>query len=205
MNVFKKMILGGFGIFYPQKVYGKENITQGAAVVICNHYKNIDCAFLKKIFKDNSFFLAKEELFSNKLVAGFIRSFGAIPINRKDPALSSIFKATKVLKNGGKLIIFPEGTRNKTKERLLPLKDGSAVFAVKAKCPIIPVMMLKGAKAFRKTHIIIGEPIYLDEYYDKKIGESEVKELDEKLRSEMLLLHDELFKITEKGKHKKRK
>ena len=66
-------------------------------------------------------------------------------------------------------------------------------------------MMLKGAKVFRKTRIIIGEPIYLDEYYDKKIGEQEIKELDEKLRNKMLLLQDELFKITEKGRRKKKK
>ena len=162
MNFFKSLVLCGFGAFYPQKVYGKDNIPEGAAVVVCNHYRNIDCAFIKKIFREKSFFLAKEELFKTKIVGGFIRSFGAIPVNRDNPSLATLLKATKVLKEGSKLVIFPEGTRNKTKERLLPVKPGSAVFAVKSKCPLLPIMMLKKARAFRKTLLIIGKPIYLD-------------------------------------------
>lgn len=203
MNFFKKLILGGFGIFYPQEVIGKENIPEGAAVVVCNHYRNIDCAFLKRIFKENSFFLAKEELFRTKIVGGFIKSFGAIPVNRENPSLNTILKATKVLKSGAKLVIFPEGTRNKTKKRLLPLKNGSAVFAVKSKCPILPVMMLKKAKAFRKTRIIIGEPIYLDEFYGKKLGEKEIAELDAIVTDAMLSLQDKLNEIIENRKVKK--
>ena len=203
MNFFKKTVLGGFGVFYPQEVIGKENIPEGAAVVVCNHYRNIDCAFLKKIFRENSFFLAKEELFKTKIVGGFIKSFGAIPVNRENPSLSTLYKATKVLKDGAKLVIFPEGTRNKTKERLLPIKTGSAVFAVKSKCPILPVMMLKKAKVFRKTRLIIGKPIYLEGYYDKKLGEKEIAELDEIVTNAMLSEQDKLARIIEERKLKK--
>ena len=205
MNIFQRVVLSVFGVFYPQKVLGKENIPEGAAVVVCNHYMNIDCGFLKKIFRDKSYFLAKEELFKNGFIRWFIKSYGAIPINRDNPAITSIIAATKVLKDGGKLIVFPEGTRNKTKERMLPLKEGSALFAIKAKCPIIPVMIWKKAKIFRKTYLIIGKPICLDEYYGKKVEKETLKQLDELIRERMLCEQDRVAEVLRAEKEKKRK
>ena len=204
MNFFQRLILRVFGFFYPQKVYNKENIPDKPFVVVCNHYRTIDCGFIKRIFPENSYFLAKEELFKTKIVGGFIRSFGAIPINRANPSLSSLFKSTKVLKDGGVLVIFPEGTRNKTKERLLPLKGGSAMFAIKAKCPILPVMMRKKAKLFSGVDIIIGKPITFDDYYDKKIGSKEIEELDEGIKNAMLSEQDALIEMKNNKRRKKK-
>ena len=52
---------------------------------------------------------------------------------------------------------------------MLEFKDGVAMFALKTKSPIIPMVYLKPIKTFRKTYLLIGNQIYLDEYFDTNI------------------------------------
>ena len=168
MKFWHKIPIFFWSIFYPGKIYGKENIPEGGAVLICNHFRAIDCGFVAKAYPKDVYFLAKKELFEKKLLSKIIKSYGGIPIDREKPDLKSLMTAVNVLKQGHKLVIFPEGSRNKTgTDKLQELKGGTAVFAVKAKCPIVPMMFLKKSKIFRYTHLIIGKPFELTEYYGK--------------------------------------
>lgn len=58
--------------------------------------------------------------------------------------------------------------------------------AIKAKVPIVPMMIYKKPKPFRLNHILIGEPFELSEYYDRKLTEEDIREADEKLRNRLL-------------------
>ena len=83
--------------------------------------------------------------------------------------------------------IFPEGTRVKEGERIPPA-SGFIVFAVKTKSPIIPVR-IKGEYRFRhKIDVIIGEPIFLTDYYGKKIPEAEIQKLGEEIMDKIYSL-----------------
>ncbi|MBE7087250.1 MAG: 1-acyl-sn-glycerol-3-phosphate acyltransferase [Clostridiales bacterium] len=202
MNFWHKIPLFIWSLFYPCKIHGKENVpTTGASVLVCNHFRAIDCGFVARVYNKDVYFLAKKELFKNKLLGKIVTSFGAIPIDREKPDLKSLLKASKVLKDGHKLVIFPEGTRNKTNEVLQELKGGSAMFAVKAKCPIIPMMLSGRAKIFRRTHIIVGKPFELSEYYDKKITPEVTEEMDKILYQKMV----EQGKILKEILNKKKK
>lgn len=170
MNFLQKIPLLIFNLIYPSKIYGKENIPSGSAVLVCNHYSALDCAYIIKAYNKDVYFLAKKEAFANKLFAKFLKSYGGIPIDREGPDIKSLFSAVKVLKEGHKLAIFPEGTRNKTgSSKLQAIKGGTVTFAVKAKCPIVPIMLSRKARLFRKTHVIIGSPFTLESFYDKKL------------------------------------
>lgn len=80
------------------------------------------------------------------------------------------------------MCIFPEGTRNKTDDLMLPFKEGSFKIAEKSGCPIIPMAITNSADVLeahmphiKKTHVIVeyGKPIYpneLDKEQKKKIG-----------------------------------
>ena len=93
---------------------------------------------------------------------------GGLPIDRDNPDMKSLMTALKVLKEGHKLAIFPEGTRNKTgSTELQPIKGGAMIFAVKAKSPIVPIMIDRKLKMFRKSNVIVGKPFELTEYYGK--------------------------------------
>ena len=101
--------------------------------------------------------------------------------------MKAVLSCLKILKSNDKLLIYVEGTRNKTGTTdLQEIKGGAGVFAVKAKCPIIPVMLLNKPRIFRKTKIIVGKPFYLDEFYDKKIDEENILEMDKIIKSKMI-------------------
>ena len=192
MNIFHKTILFFFNLLYPLKVINKENVPQGGAIFCCNHFSALDCGYVAKVYNKDIFFLAKKELFSNKVIGGIIKSFGAIPVDRDNIDMKSMLECMKVLKNRHKLVIFPEGTRNKVNDNLQELKSGCSVFAVKTKTPIIPMMLLKKAKFLRKNYLIIGSPIYFEEFYGKKLTEEDIKVMDNTIADKMKSLQKEL-------------
>jgi 1-acyl-sn-glycerol-3-phosphate acyltransferase len=110
----------------------------------------------------------------------------------------------KCLKNGEKVAIYPEGTRNKTKEEMLPFYDGAAMLAIKTKTPIVPVLIYKKTMPFRMNHIIVGEPFEMSEYYGQRLTKEVLAEANEKLRQKLLDMRKEHTEMLESKKHKKR-
>ena len=207
MNFLHRIPLFIFNIFYPVKIYGKKNVPEGKAVIVSNHFHALDCGFVADVYNKDIFFLAKKEIFKNKFVSALLKSFGGIPIDRENPDMKSLLSAVKVLKEGHKLAIFAEGTRNKTNtDELQPIKGGAIVFAVKAKSPIVPVMMLKKLRIFRKTHLIVGEPFELDAFYGQKLDEKQIGEMEkivtEKMKEQHAILKDMIASKKRKRKSK---
>ena len=114
---------------------------------------------------------------------------GVIEIDRENLDLTTIKKIIKVLKDDGVLGIFPEGTRNRTNEILLPFKEGTTMFAERTDSPIIPLIIEKKPKLFRRNKIIIGEPLKMDR------GKAENTE---KLRNIMLEMKKDTIKEKKK-------
>ncbi len=187
LTFLQRIPLALANLLFPYKFYGKENIIEGSAVIVSNHFSAIDCVHFLNISEERPYFLAKKELFENKFLNWLFKKYGGIPVDRKNPDMRAMLNALKVLKNGEKLVIFPEGTRNKTKtNELQEIKGGAVVFAVRSKCPIIPVMLLEKPKLFRKTKIIIGKPFTLEKFYDKKLSEQDILEMDNIVREKMI-------------------
>ena len=205
LNWFKRGVIKLVsGIFYPVKIYGKENLKEGGAVVVCNHFSVIDCVYLVKLtLLENYSIIAKKELFKNKLFGKILKGFGAIPIDRENPELKTLLSTIKCLKNGEKVLLFPEGTRNKTgTTELQELKEGSAIFAVRAKCPIIPIMIYNKAKLFQRNKLIIGKPFEFDNFYDKKNTNVDYEEMSKIIYDKMRSEQKNLFELVDKKKKK---
>lgn len=199
MNFFQKIPIFFFSLLYPIKVYGKENVPEGGAVLVSNHFRAIDCGFIARICDKNIKYLAKKEIFKNKLFTKIIKSYGGIPIDRENPDMISILEAIKEIKKGNKLCVFPEGTRNTTGTNdLQEIKGGTVIFSVKAKCPILPIMMLNKAKIFRTTKIIIGKPFEFCDYYGKKITQEDIDTMSNIVRAKMISEQKKLIEITKK-------
>lgn len=206
MRFIHKIPLFFFNIAYPYKIHGKENIPQGGAIFVCNHFRAIDCGFIADAYNKDIYFLSKKELFKNKFFGKILKSFGAIPVDRENPDLKSMMIALRVLKEGHKLVIFPEGTRNTTgTTELQSIKGGSMIFAVKAKTPIVPMMLSGKAKIFRKTHLIIGKPFELDEFYGKKLDDEDMLKMEQIVSSKMIEQQNQLLEIITKKKTSKKK
>ena len=206
MNGFQKMILSLSKLVYPSVVYGEENLPEGGALIVSNHLSDVDSAFIRRLFKnDGVFILAKKELFKNKLFGKILASYGAIPVNRENPDMKTLLTAANVLRRNDKLVIFPEGTRNRAgKTWLLPFKGGSFVLAAKSKKPIVPIVILRKAKIFRKTPIIIGKPFELTEFYGKKLSDDDISEMSEIVVKKLTELKSELENILSEKKLKKK-
>ena len=112
-------------IVYRPKIVGMENVPKDTAAIICpNHIHALDSAIIVAKFKRKVNVLAKEELFKNKFIYWLADLFGIYPVKRDKKSTESIKISLKILKNKELLMIFPEGTRNKTENIILPFKSG---------------------------------------------------------------------------------
>lgn len=201
MNCFQKFLIKIASFFFPCKIYGVENIPNGKAVLVCNHFSFVDPLFFKVMSKEESYILAKKELFENKFVSKLLKGFGGIPVDRDNPGISTIVQVTRALKDDKKVFIFPEGSRNKAgKGEPMQLKGGCSIFAIKSKAPIVPMAMIKKAKLFSRTKILIGKPFYLDEYYDVKPTPEQIDKIGDDIRNKMIELQSRLKELTTKKK-----
>lgn len=195
-------------LFYPTKVIGKENLPKKQGVVLtCNHYSNLDPVLLDIFLNKKIRFLAKKELFENKFVGFFMKDFGGFPVDRDKPGVSSFKFALNVLKKNKVLGIFPEGTRNKNIEDvgLMQLKNGAIVFASKGDSCIVPVVLYKRPKVFRRNYILIGEPIQIEAENTKRMTPEELDLNTQKLVSAMNKLREDMDNKLLEKKNKKKK
>ena len=169
---------------------------------VSNHRTLLDPVFIASTTWEGIHFVCKSNLLQTPIIRGVVRKAKAIPVNRDGKDVRGLLDCFKCLKNGEKVAIFPEGTRNKTEADMLPFKHGAAAMAIKTKAPIIPIVIYKKPRVFRCTHILIGEPFELTEYYDRKLSEEEFAEADNTLRDLML---DMRAKHTEFLQNKKRR
>lgn len=195
------------GIFYPTKFIGKENMPDKSTncIGICNHLGKIDVVLAVIPFKHKAYFLGKKELFKNKLLGGFLKSVGGIPVDRENIDINATKSVLKHIKNGDDIMIFPEGTRNKKPQEieLLPLKDGAGLFALKTKKQIVPMAIHHPGRIFRRNYFYIGKPFTFEEFYGMKYTEEIGAQMDEKMRSAILECKHNLDEIVE-SKYKKK-
>ncbi len=170
-KIIRKLVRPITNFLWPVKIINANKFVEGKGIYVCNHFSMLDpVPFVTELFENNFNALMKKESMNLPIIGKILPKIGTIPIKREETDLRAIKKCMAILKNNEPLIIFPEGTRNKTgNNELLEFKDGVAMFALKTKSPIIPMVYLKPIKTFRKTYLLIGNPIYLDEYFDANI------------------------------------
>ena len=158
---FNRVVLGFiFKLYYNPKVIGKENIPKDGSIIIAGNHKHLFDQCLAIIStKRGIHYMAKKEYFDNKKVAWFFKANGCISVDRSKKDPKSVELAISVLKDGGAIGIFPEGTRNKTKEFLLPFKYGAVSMAKKTDSYIVP-FGITGDYIFRSKNLTIrfGKP-----------------------------------------------
>ena len=159
------------------KVNGKENmLPEGGVIIAANHSSNWDPILISVTSKRRLAFVAKSELFKNKLFGFFLKKLGAFPVHRGKGDISAVKTALTILKQEKVMIMFPEGTRVKKGEKA-EIKPGVAMIASRAKVPVIPVKISGNYRWMSKMTVTYGEPIYLDEYYGEKLPIEKLQEL----------------------------
>lgn len=157
-----KLILGPmFKLYYNPKIIGKENIPKEGPIIIVGNHKHVfdQCSIIIST-KRGINYLAKKEYFDNKKIAWFFKKTGCISVDRSKKDNKSTKQALNILKENGAIGIFPEGTRNKTEEFILPFKFGAVSMAKKSNALLIP-FGITGDYKFRSKNLMIriGKPI----------------------------------------------
>lgn len=188
-KIVKFVIKLGMLIVFRVKIVGKENVPQEGAAIICpNHVSFFDPPVLVAFNKRHINMLAKIELTKNPILNWLKNVFDVFPVKRDGNDTEAIKHSLKVLKNGGLLGMYPEGTRNGMKKGVKP-KNGAVVMAIKSGVPIIPVGMQGSFKPFTKVKANYGKPIY----YDKTKINLQDRDLIDNLTKELM---EEIVRLT---------
>lgn len=181
MYRFLKPVLGLiFKLYYNPTIIGKENILkEGSILIVGNHKHLFDQCLAIIATKRPIHYMAKKEYFEGKF-AWFFKMVGCIPVDRSRKDGNAKKKALEVLNNGYALGLFPEGTRNKTEQFLLPFKYGAVSMANKTDSYLVP-FGITGDYKFRSKNLMIrfGKPFKADDDLEKanKKLEAEVEKL----------------------------
>lgn len=175
-----------FRIIFRVKING--NAPKFGACILCaNHTSYFDPVVLGAFCDRKLSFMAKKELFNNKLFGFLIKKLGAFPIDRSKADISAIKNSLSILKNGGAMLMFPEGTRVKDGDSSAA-KAGMVLLSHKAGAPIIPVNINSKFRLFSKLTITFGKPIVLTEYEGKKLSSDEMSTIAVDILSEIKAL-----------------
>lgn len=160
--VVRYLGLGVYKLVYNFHIEGWENVPKEEGVIIAsNHRSYADPVLLTIPMRKPVTYMAKEELFENKLFAAFIRFLGAFPVKRGAGDMKVIDDCVDILKSGKNLVIFPEGTRSKS-NKVGRGKTGVAMIAARSGADVLPIgIVFEGEKLHFRTKVTmkIGKPI----------------------------------------------
>ncbi len=150
-----------FCIGCPLTVRGKEHFSEGKNyIVVCNHNSYMDVPVTTPFMPRANKTMGKKEFTSTPLF-GWIYALGSVLVDRKSEQSrkESYNRMKKVLAIGLDMVVYPEGTRNKTAEPLKPFYDGAFRLSVDTATPIIPAVI------FNTRDILPpGKPFFLKPY-----------------------------------------
>lgn len=121
-------------IVYKPKIYNRQLIPKKDAIIFAgNHLTDMDQIVVIRATKRTVRFLTKKELYHG-LLGLVLKLYDTIPVDRNNKDNNRAMEISeKALQNGDAINIFPEGTKNKTNDILLPFKYGAVSLAKKTR------------------------------------------------------------------------
>ena len=134
-----KMVLGPFlRVWYRLAMAGAEHIPEtGAAIIVPNHKSLYDSFFIAMATRRHLRFMGKSELFEGPFGRLLVR-LGAFPVRRGTSDQEALETARTILREGGLLSLFPEGTRVRDPDTLGSPRRGAGRLAIEARAPMVP-------------------------------------------------------------------
>lgn len=173
-----------FKTFFRLRVYGEEHVHSGPGLLIANHTSFYDPPVLSVSCTEEVHFLARESLFTVPLLGRLIRILNTHAVARDASDMHVLRQMIRLLSDGKKLIIFPEGKRSLDGE-MHPFERGFAFLAKKAKCTVFPAYIdgafsvwptgRKFPKLFGRITCVFGSPIEWEDFEDLSKDEVEEK------------------------------
>jgi 1-acyl-sn-glycerol-3-phosphate acyltransferase len=165
-----------FDLFFPGEVSGREHVPKtGPFLLAANHASFFDPPAIGCRLPRECHYFARKTLFKPGMRDRILRDVNAIPVDLESDSDVSALKAVfRTLKDGGGILLFPEGTRTSTGE-LQPARPGVGMIACKSAAPVVPARIFGSFAAFGRharapsfftpLHVAFAPPL-LPVHYD---------------------------------------
>ena len=138
-----------FHVYFRLSRIGREHLPQeGPVILAANHRSFLDPFVIATMVRRPIYFVAKKELFRNRVQAWVLNSLGAFPIDRGAGDEDAMKTAREILERGDGVLIFPEGTRIRPGS-LGAAKRGVGRLALETGAPVVPVAVI-GTETVRR-------------------------------------------------------
>ncbi len=175
-----------FRFFFRWRPEGRENIPAEGPVILCsNHISWWDPPLVGSLaWPRKVHFMAKEELFRYPVFSVVLPKILAFPVKRDTADRRAIRTALDVLKKGGVLGLFPEGTRSRTGE-MLPPQPGVGLITRNSGAVVVPVAIHGPYRLFGPLRITIGRPLDFSQFSAEKARAEVLEEIAAAIMSEI--------------------
>ena len=158
-------------LFFRFRTFGVEHTEiKGGVMIVANHQSYLDPPAIGAHIKGKINYLAQKGLFTFKPFAKLLDSLDVIPLEKHGIGFEGIKETLKRLKNGERVLIFPEGERTRYPNgEIMPFHQAVVTLALRSKVPIIPAAIAGAFEAwprgqtlprlFCPVRVIFGEPI----------------------------------------------
>jgi long-chain acyl-CoA synthetase len=180
-----KSVRNIFRLFFKYEVKGMENIPEGPCFFAPNHQSKLDAflvlSYLDKQVLNDTFSYAKKDHVDGAVRKYLANRTNIIVMDLTNDLKHSIHKMAEVVKQGKKILIFPEGTRTKTGE-MGDFKKTYAILSAELNIPVVPIAISGAYKAMSsgKKRIKRGEKItveFLPAVYPENLKPEELNEI----------------------------
>lgn len=180
--------------------YGRDRVPrEGGFVLAVNHFSWIDIPLVAFANPRNSYFVAKAEAHRIPGLGQFIRAFGSFAIRRGESDREAVRRMREVVREGGCLGVFVEGTRQRSG---VPgeVQPGAAMVALKEDVPIV-CAAIHGSQTWRlgnfhRVTVAFGEPW--------RVGDMSRDEVSARIEDEIEKLWRWLVALHERGRRPRR-
>ncbi len=172
-------------------VHGRENIPEGPCMLCCNHSSFSDPVWVIVYGKLSRLprIMAKQELMKLPVLGWLYRKLGAFPVDRGATDLKAVQTTLKTLREGNRVLIFPEGTRVR-KGKKVEAHSGALLMANRAKVPVVPIYVSTKKHLFSRINLSFGEA-YFPEYAAAKATPEELTLRSAELLEKIYAMGDE--------------
>lgn len=151
------------------RVTGIERVPRSGALLVCaNHTSTVDPPLVPAFLpRSDTWSMGKAEYFRSRVMGWLFTQYHAFPVVRHTPDRRALRRATEILRSGGALVLYPEGTRVVT-GGMRQAEPGAGFIARTSGAPVLPVGLVgtrdcfpKGARWPRRVQVEMrfGSPI----------------------------------------------
>ena len=168
-----------FHTIFPLRFHNAQIVEemQPPYIIMANHRSFADpMALAIKVKRYEIRFIGKRELAHGRLKSWLFSGLHMILVSRHATDMAAMRQCMQTLKEGHILGIFPEGTRHQP-EMMQEVESGTAIIALRARVPLLPVYIDGKIRPFHITHIYYGKPMELDDLYAQGVNNDTAHQL----------------------------